>query len=339
MKYMAISLSGVTGQKPMEVEFKGSELLVCNRTAVGIEVELENFANASLQGKNGKLSYWQSTHDGSLKHNGIELIGCVSAGSNIYLPLVGENVVKGLEELKEVFELNEKHGYVPELSERTSVHVHIDVRDMSAEELHRMLLLYLVFEIPLFKFAGEHRKNNAYCIPLAQNKMLLGRLDHLRGESPSGILTTINQGTKYDAANIYSVRQKGSVEFRMHEGCTDTGRLLNWINLLLSLKVAAKTLTTWTSVQLPNYFSAVGSDEFMLQVFSPDLYRILKYEGIEYDVLKGIRFCQDVLLDKLLSQYTSEHALSQTSSYKGKQEDLIVYKFCSTKRSFNPEAF
>ena len=189
-------------------------------TFIGVEVELEKVKYKYLpQGT------WKITDDGSLKDQGREFV-------TIPIPFRFLEI-----ELHRLFNgLTDKHASI-----RCSTHIHINVRDFSLEELKTFLALYLIFEQSLYHFSGE-RSNNNFCVPLSFNsKMLQEFISYLnRGHVVEGWY-------KYTGLNLSPIwggesKKFGTIEFRHMKGTTDVAYILNWINLIVSLKITAKKL-------------------------------------------------------------------------------------------------
>ena len=69
-------------------------------------------------------------------------------------PLKGGDITRAMFGFKKVFLLYEEAGNEPPIcSPRTSVHIHIDVRDLEVQQLKKLFLLYAVFEETFFKWS------------------------------------------------------------------------------------------------------------------------------------------------------------------------------------------
>ena len=184
-------------------------------TYLGIEVETENilFWNPDV------APYWKMTEDGSLRNNGREFIS---------VPIKAFRVENALTTLF-TKQLNRDIDF----SERTSIHVHMNVRTMTLEQLKTMVLLYLVFERALFRYVHPDRYNNIFCVPLNETAF---------GEKLLSLFhTDLLQFSwlKYTALNLCPIFEKGTIEFRHLHGTKDIKEIVNWINLILCLKKAA----------------------------------------------------------------------------------------------------
>ena len=187
------------------------------KTLIGIEVEVEN---VMMIGPNVTRTYWANKEDGSLRNHGVEFVtpGVIPA-SAAGLAL---NLLKA--------ELNPDIDF----SKRTSIHVHLDVRQLTMSQLMGLLFTYVAVENLLFKFVSNNRRNNIFCVPIIET----GLLTNLR-QNQKEILSAIqNYWAKYSALNLIPI-QSGSLEFRHMPGTLNTSLLLQWIDLICCLKVFA----------------------------------------------------------------------------------------------------
>ena len=184
--------------------------------AVGIEIEIEKVNDIYQPKVEGFINYWNTTGDDSLRNQGREYV-TVSE-------LWGEDITIALDLMKEFLSLNKEGGYV-EVSERCSIHVHVDVRDLLINELRNFLLVATAVEPLLFKVSGN-RRGNIYCIPASDfyngNKHI--QMIAESKEDKCNILDT----AKYSSMNTSALHKYGSIEFRHHEGTDDVNRIKNW---------------------------------------------------------------------------------------------------------------
>lgn len=185
---------------------------------LGIEIEVENMKN------NVFLDYyWKAKADHSLRNNGLEFTS---------IPLRGNQVEHALRYLNERMCQDNK----PDFSARTSVHVHLNVRDMSWKQIKSLVLLYSLFEKHFFNIAGTRRENSIFCVPLNRSTQLKA-------------LPTLENGGykwhKYNALNLGTilgdddVPTYGTIEFRHLYGTNNVELLMNWVNNILLLRKAS----------------------------------------------------------------------------------------------------
>ena len=190
---------------------------------IGIEIEIENIIY-SLE--DVLEYYWSETEDHSLRNNGKEYKS---------IPLRAYQIPYCIEYLTNALNhFNKDYTF----SNRCSVHVHLNVRDFTMEQLACFLLLYCVFEKHFFHVAGTKRENNIFCVPL-WNTTYVPNLKRIT-ESVSYKIWH-----KYLALNCGCIfgsehnKAFGTIEFRHLYGTLDTTILYPWINSIIALREAS----------------------------------------------------------------------------------------------------
>jgi hypothetical protein len=185
----------------------------------GVEVELEQVNNPYKIGTN------IVTEDGSLKVNGMEFVT---------IPLK----LRYLEvELTRIFSGLKK----PLVSSRCSIHVHMNVRDMTPNQLTNMVLLYAIFERGLYRISGD-RWNSNFCVPIGLAPQML-KVVFNNWNNP-----TQWHWSKYTGMNLCPIwggegsKKIGTVEFRQMHGSTDVKEIIGWCNMIAALKRAAQKI-------------------------------------------------------------------------------------------------
>lgn len=273
-------------QTPDPCTYQSSEQFVSG-SLVGVEIELENMNGFNVDSRTFH-SFWRETEDGSLRGGGKEYV--------LSRPFAGKDLEKALN-------LFDKHvaksGHRISVSERTSVHVHIDVRELTHQQVTRLVCIYAIFEDALFNLVGKDRANNIFATSLANaegNLKVLGAY----GENPDEAEArhTMMHFTKYSACNISAVKKYGSLEFRNHEGTYDIKRIIKWINILLLLKEAAINMEISVEEVFGN-ISANGAHAFFNDVFK-EYSADLDYPNLEFDMFNGLRLAQDIIYSQRL---------------------------------------
>lgn len=177
---------------------------------VGIEIELENFNLKATP----SAYVWREVGDGSLRNNGAEYVSS---------PIAACDAPKALYDLLVVC-LHDQCCFGP----RTSSHVHVNVQDLSANQVKQIVQLYCVFEKVLFNFVGKGRAKNIYCVPLYDTSLM--REFNTRRIGP---ITEV--WSKYTGLNLIPLREKGTLEFRHMHGSNDPVKLSRWIRIILRL--------------------------------------------------------------------------------------------------------
>ena len=116
--------------------------------AVGLEVEVENCPRFGEPNQN----IWTTHADNSLREHGIEFVST---------PIYGTQVWDALNILYDHI-LPEKASF----SQRTSIHVHVDMSSLTLEQLAQTVITYLAVERVLYEFVGNGREHNIFCVPI-----------------------------------------------------------------------------------------------------------------------------------------------------------------------------
>lgn len=318
---MSRNIGGIVGCPTDPRTFKKSDRIADNRVFLGVEIELEDvlhFNSVYFR----KHPFWTIVNEGSLRNNGREYVMEAQLPRE-RVPLRGKDVVDALDYFDRVVKKYSEEYSPPKATERTSIHIHIDVRDLSKEELVSFILLYTSFEPVFYSIFGAGREDNPYCKPISTEECSIRISEIIRSESDGSLFDTISRGSKYDACNILSICKRGSLEFRLHRGTYDTSVILVWINLLLMLRKYACS-ENFDMKDLPERASQLGMSDFLKTVFGEYADHIL-VDAIEDDILKGIRIAQDMLI---YGDLDIDHKKYKSSS-NGKRagEASILHKF------------
>jgi hypothetical protein len=264
-KYKALPIyNGLPGRIPV----KNKDVYV------GVELEIEN-----VDLKYANVTSFKSVDDGSLKVNGMEFVS---------IPIK----MKYLEvELTRILGTFEKCAT---LSARCSTHVHVNVRDMTQENLLTLVLLYSIFERTLFRASGD-RWGNIFCHPLQSLPIMVA--DIFKNDIRYWVWE------KYSALNLCPVFGKdgqsqkiGTVEFRSMHGSLDVAEIMQWCNLLTALKRAAQEIKLddlYSHIQVMNTSSGYGW--LAKEVFGSYYTVLTQFKEFEEDTAQGISFCKYIL--------------------------------------------
>lgn len=287
-------------------------------TLVGVEVEMENAQEIGS-------TYWSATGDGSLRDNGVEYV--------LQQPLTGSDLMRAMDELTHLVEDN----FTPTFGERTSTHIHVDVRDLDKDQLMSYVLLYMALEVPLFKYCGADRESSNFCpsYRLADSQLkTINTLICTTGENTT--VRNIHNAERYAGCNINSVGKFGSLEFRGHRGEYRKEPLLRWINMLLALKEKAKD-TDYNTI--PYIGRKGGIDKFVVDIFGDELYGKLRYRGMYKDVSEGFRLVERTLnLHKLPLAMRKERGMEMSESFKEYIEKTKGSDFEVAKKRVRPKS-
>lgn len=197
-------------------------ILGCER--LGVEVELEN-----IRSRMPASRYWEVKSDGSLRNSGAEFV--------FREPLGGKDLYDACINLDSM--LYDKN---PDPSWRCSVHVHIDVRDLTPSQVKKFILVYATLERILFDASGWQRYRNNFCCALGFAQQQVETLSRLWTLPDNRLLQRLVESwSKYSAINLIPMRTFGSIEIRISEAKWKKGQLIRHCNRMLAIKEIAKS--------------------------------------------------------------------------------------------------
>lgn len=281
-----MKLVDITGIRPPAKYSGNSNMLVDNDTYVGLEFEVEGFRDSSSNYNH--LTYLKCVGDSSLRNFGMELI--------FRSPFNGNNIIQAVEEY-----INVCNELAVEFSKRTSIHVHLDMREATTDDITRLVATYLIIERILYKFIGNMRDASIFCIPCYKaSGDIKDIVDILDG--PSTASDFINTRNKYAGMFLGPLSTQGSVEFRHMEGNMDFNRIITWINILLSIKKFAMS-TDKSPREILIEAKRGDARSFLIQVFGGGLANTLEYLGMQEDYIKGVVFGINIFNKKEVKEY------------------------------------
>jgi hypothetical protein len=186
----------------------------------GVELEIEGCSHTPEDHLVPGLVHHR---DGSLRNNGAEFVTKPMAMREL-------RYVLGMFFNKNKF--NEEN-----YSERCSVHVHANIGDLGFDEIQSILTLYLVFERLLFRWIGQERNNNIFCVPLHETLIIPEMLSKETFMETQQLWST---WPKYTALNLRPMYNQSTIEFRHMGGTHSLDRILTWCSLIGCLFSYAK---------------------------------------------------------------------------------------------------
>jgi hypothetical protein len=169
------------------------------------------------------------------------------------------------------------------VSRRTGGHVHVDMRDMTRDQLAVHNVLYALFEKAVYRLAGNNRDENVFCLPWYKADAMSGHVSNINSNQHN-----IRQASeamaneKYGGLNLDALARFGSVEFRHALATTDADWFIRWVNVCLCFKRAAIKLNA-TPLEVIHNLSGVGPENLARMVFE-DLFDTIWYPQLQDEV-------------------------------------------------------
>lgn len=228
------TIGQVVNRVKNRLAFTPSYTWVCPDTDIGVEFEFERVGR--LPPGTAALLYWDIKDDHSLHDAGKEF--------TFKVPMFGVDAERAIEELVATAIA---HNWA--CSSRCGLHVHLDVRDLSPEQLTGLIGYYCLFEPAIYNWVGDSREFNNFCLPyyratesLAQAAEILKVCLRSERHNDPDAVNAITEYHRYSGLNLKSLAEFGSIEFRHLRTTTDIARIKQWINIIFSLKMAARTV-------------------------------------------------------------------------------------------------
>lgn len=210
---------------------------------VGIELEYENVTGLHLAEPHrdptaAKVvipnTVWEPVRDGSLRNSGAEFVSS---------PIPKSTVAQEVETLFRSVWTSSRW----QLSIRTGLHIHVDVRDFELAELEAVNTGYCLIEPALFHFVGQAREDSVFCIPWYKAHADCNRVTEslaMRGD-PQTKLLRLREPTmsKYDAVNWCPISRLGTIEFRHAANSLDPAWIGQWADICVAVIELGKRYT------------------------------------------------------------------------------------------------
>lgn len=273
-------ISGVFGlpEDRRSYEPGPEEILPLAKCRVGLEVEVEGLKSGTSI-PHEVAGYYTTHPDGSLKNGGCEFV--------FSEPLFGADLIDAVR----VFCSFAKDRKLL-ASHRAGIHVHLDVRNLSPEEVGSICFSYCVLERYIFKAFAPDRVNNSFCVPwyLAPAKINAYGFSN----NDSKLIGAVERADKYSALNLAPIATYGSIEWRHKRTTFSEDEILTWIGAIQRFKRYARNNPM-------NYDASLraisrGPIDFGMAVlgkyFNPGL-----YPDVERDILLGLKDAVEISLD------------------------------------------
>jgi hypothetical protein len=315
-------------QKPKDAKlFTPDERWVLPNTQIGMEFEYEGVKDPEfiLTSTDPYAALWVLHNDDSLKDYGAEY--------TFRDPLFGKDASNAIDWL-----MAEAVSRKFKCTKRAGIHVHLDVRDLEVPQLIGLIILYTIVEPILYRWIGENRENSIFCVPFykADESLLdaCGIISNAVADQKNNTHTAIETSKafeRYAGLNLQALAKFGSIEFRHMRTTHDKDRVINWINMIMSLKAATFKLPT-SDGAIVQFAKGLTANQFLDYIFGPKLTAELWTPFSDQEVHQiGIATARDLAL----------HGLGQekwTNINYPKGEHQGFKKFLSKKSSPVQEA-
>lgn len=288
----------------------------------GVEIELEG----DILGTEAMLNYnnreWVVTQDGSLR-GGAEF---VSRG-----PVKYNSLDKHLKSLYNTLkELRVRYN----ISDRTGTHLHINVLDLTPQQIINFLASYYVVEEALVDLCGPNRVGNHFCLRAVDAEFVLLQLINSIEENYIGAVFT--DDIRYSALNMKALQRHGSLEFRAIQSSEKfTDSVLPVADVLYALRENAKLIKNPRDII--NRFSDNGVEAVLSMLLGGKKNVLTSVEGLNEKILRGIRLAQDIVYACDWDSKEFNWGMKQPRKKPMKRDTLIVLDEAAPHWLYNEE--
>lgn len=252
---------------------------------IGIEIEVEgaHLPNNSLP------MPWVAHTDGSLRIPKVP-------GGNAYeyvltAPIPFGKVNKALTDLYDF--IAAAKGKILE-SNRTSVHVHLNVQKFHFSRLTAFMAIYFTLEELLTEWCGDHRVGNLFCLRAKDAPAIVSQIRRFIKTDGE---VEIRDHHHYAALNAHALHKFGSLEIRTLRGVADPQIIIDWVAMLRRIYDVSADFPDPRDVCAQ--FSGDGPLAFLDNILGPQA--VILKSGVPYNEARvrdslydGIRMAQDL---------------------------------------------
>ena len=247
---------------------------------VGIEIEVEALRRLPTMPDD---SEWRSETDNSLRGYSMEYV--------LRKPIKIEKVGKSIENLREYVALAKSS---PKYSERAGVHIHVNVQEMTSNQVFTMAMVYYCMESSLVRFCGPDREGNHFCLRLEDADYVVDVLESaLRNRN---LRYLDSEDIRYASLNFCSLFRYGSLEFRAMETTPNFDKVEEWAKILVAIRNYACKLESFD--QIPARISGQGPTGWAKEVLGDELFALINEPDFDQRVMRCMRPIQHLFYMK-----------------------------------------
>jgi hypothetical protein len=179
-------------------------------------------------------------------------------------------------------------------SNRTSVHIHLNVQSWHINRLTAFCALHFILEEVLVEWCGEHRVGNLFCLRAKDAEAIITWLKKFVQRDGEFALP---DGLHYAGLNAQALQKFGSLEVRSLRGVSDPNIIQDWVKIYERLYRLSADFKDPT--EICDWFSAEGPTAFFDRILGEvgSVVRSgieLTSDQIQDSMYAGVRRAQDI---------------------------------------------
>lgn len=189
-------------------------------TAAGIRTEVQHYNHETSHA-------WKIVSDASVGgEHGFELVSPVLKGDS------------GINELKTVCRVLKSVGVKSNNS--CGLHVHVGIGDYEVKHMAKLMQIWLMYEGAIESLVAPSRVNKKWCQRVSPRYAGWGQglthaFDTINGITTMQGFKSAHNCNRYHALNLEPMFKYGTVECRLHQGCTDADKVTAWVQFITAI--------------------------------------------------------------------------------------------------------
>ena len=230
-------------------------------------------------------------------------------------------VYKGWAGLKKTIDVIYGFSKEPKIKadKRCSVHIHIEVIDLSKEQIASVIAMWMKCEPFFMDLVPLERKVNRYCQFMGFNNLV-----NLKDKvTPLEMIQKVGNVKYYSLnTNQYLKGNRKTLEFRIGEsdGCTDPFMVKNWVRLLLHF------VERTSQMAFPSPYKKDDPWSSFCWLDHSDVFKVLGFCPKEYELSPGLSQTRDWVIARLLKHINSYKNGFRKVAYDELMETLKSYE-------------
>lgn len=235
----------------------------------GIEIETEGKNLTDIV-----PAQWKIENDGSLR-------GRFPDEAAEYVLRKPLELQKAIDAVTQLRKIQDEAQAKLNFSFRTSVHVHVNVQQLTFNQYLNMIYTYLLLEEPLVRYCGKERVGNRFCLRLQDAEGLMDYLFMLFRQGHGALKHIHGDAVRYASINVAATSKYGSLEFRSLKGNMDVDYITTWLQALDNLRSFAQE---HANPQIIHDLFVNSTPEQFAEIVLGDMYPSFTYPEMEMDM-------------------------------------------------------
>jgi hypothetical protein len=174
---------------------------------------------------------------------------------------------------------------------RAGVHIHVNVRDLTFDQLMSFYAYCMIIDEAFVDWCGPTRRGNHFCLRVKDAEYALW--EFVNAYKKGHVKHLLSDNIRYSSINLKPLYSYGSVEFRSLQTKPGLKNIQPAIELLLHLK--QKAVETYDPKFITESFSGIGPIPWCKELLGSHYNLFKDQPDIERKLWEGMRLAQDLI--------------------------------------------